>query len=166
MVVLSHPIPKRVRTGQMTAVMLKDKTFLQHMKDSLPTLTQKVFPSNWGLNMNVNESGVLWQTQQFICHLSETVSYGVFWAPQLYTVAYNCLKTQGRSGFEPTSSALVCSKANSTVGTASWLAKKLTSPGNCSELTLGPGQFPPRMQLSNCLWRGGEKKETDWDLME
>lgn len=37
------------------------------------------------------------------------------------------------------------------VGTASWLAKKLTSPGNCSELTWGPGQFPPRMQLKSCL---------------
>lgn len=54
--------------------------------------------------------------------------------------------------FGRTSSALVCSKANSTVGTASWLAKKFTSPGSCSELTVGPGQFPPRMQLSSCLW--------------
>ena len=51
----------------------------------------------------------------------------------------------------PTSSSLLCSKANSTVGTANWLAKKLTSPGNCEELTLGPGQFPPRMQLRSCL---------------
>lgn len=54
--------------------------------------------------------------------------------------------------FDRTFSALVCSKANSMVGTASWLAKKLTSPGNCGELTWGPGQFPPRMQLRSCLW--------------
>jgi hypothetical protein len=54
----------------------------------------------------------------------------------------------------PTSSSLLCSKANSTVGTANWLAKKLTSPGNCEELTFGPGQFPPRMQLSSCLCGG------------
>ena len=58
----------------------------------------------------------------------------------------------------PTSSSLLCSKANSTVGTANWLAKKLTSPGNCEELTFGPGQFPPRMQLSSCLWDHREQR--------